>query len=98
MPLPHRNFGPARTIAPRGRLDHGNCEAFRADLAAPLEACAGNGQPLVLDLSALEYVSSAGLRCLMLAAKEARAGQGRVLVAAMQPEVSAISKISAFLL
>jgi anti-anti-sigma factor len=96
MSLPHRNFGPARTLAPRGRLDHDNCEAFRADLAPHLEACAKNGQPLVLDLSALEYVSSAGLRCLMLAAKEARAGQGRVVVAAMQPVVAEIFKISRF--
>ena len=30
-------------------------------------------QALVLDLSALEYVSSAGLRCFMMAAKEAKA-------------------------
>jgi anti-sigma B factor antagonist len=96
MPLPHQNYGPARTIAPQGRLDHDNCEAFRADLAPHLEACARTGQPLVLDLSGLEYVSSAGLRCLMLAAREARAGQGRVVVAAMQPVVAEIFKISRF--
>jgi anti-anti-sigma factor len=96
MSLPHRDYGPARVIAPRGRLDHDNCEAFRAGLAPHLEACARNGQPLVLDLSGLEYVSSAGLRCLMLAAKEARAGQGRVVVAAMQSVVAEIFKISRF--
>ncbi len=96
MPLHHRNYGPARTIAPKGRLDHDNCEAFRADLAPHLEACAKSGQPMVLDLSGLEYVSSAGLRCLMLAAKEARAGEGRVVVAAMQPVVAEIFKISRF--
>jgi anti-sigma B factor antagonist len=96
MPLPHRNYGPVRTIAPKGRLDHDNCEAFRAELAPHLEACAKSGQPLVLDLSGLEYVSSAGLRCLMLAAKEARAGEGQVVVAAMQPVVAEIFKISRF--
>ena len=96
MSLPHRDYGPARVIAPKGRLDHDNCEAFRAGLAPHLEACARNGQPLVLDLSGLEYVSSAGLRCLMLAAKEARAGQGRVVVAAMQSVVAEIFKISRF--
>jgi anti-anti-sigma factor len=96
MSLSHRDYGPARVIAPKGRLDHDNCEAFRAGLAPHLEACARNGQPLVLDLSGLEYVSSAGLRCLMLAAKEARAGQGRVVVAAMQSVVAEIFKISRF--
>ena len=98
MSLPHRNFGSARTLAPRGRLDHDNCEAFRSDLSPHLEACAREQAPLVLDLSGLEYVSSAGLRCLMLAAKEARAAgpQARLMVAAMQPVVAEIFKISRF--
>ena len=96
MPLTHRNYGPARSIAPRGRLDHDNCEAFRADLAPHLEACVRDAQPLVLDLSGLEYVSSAGLRCLMLAAKEVSSRNGRVMVAAMQPVVAEIFKISRF--
>jgi anti-sigma B factor antagonist len=96
MPLPHRDYGPARTIAPKGRLDHDNCEAFRAELAPHVHACLRDGQPLVLDLSGLEYVSSAGLRCLMLAAREARANNGRVMVAAMQSVVAEIFKISRF--
>jgi anti-anti-sigma factor len=98
MPLSHRVFGNARTLAPKGRLDHDNCEAFRADLAPHIEACAREDAPLVLDLSGIDYVSSAGLRCLMLAAKDARAGarSGRVLVAAMQPVVAEIFQISRF--
>ena len=96
MPLAHRTFGPARSIAPQGRLDHDNCEAFRADLAPHLDACVRDGMPLVLDLSGLEYVSSAGLRCLMLAAKEARERKGKIVVAAMQPIVAEIFKISRF--
>src|SRR5258708_40064108 len=96
MPLPHRNYGPARCIAPKGRLDHDNCEAFRADLAPHLEACVRDGEPLVLDLSGLEYVSSAGLRCLMLAAKEAGARKGRVMVAALQPGLARVFHISRF--
>src|SRR5260221_14787048 len=96
MPIAHRTYGPARAIAPRGRLDHDNCEAFRSDLAPHLDACVRDGLPLVLDLSGLEYVSSAGLRCLMLAAKEARERKGRLVVAAMQPIVAEIFKISRF--
>src|SRR5258707_3662752 len=96
MPLPHRNYGPARCIAPNGRMAYDTGEAFRADLAPHLEACVRDGEPLVLDLSGLEYVSSAGLRCLMLAAKEAGARKGRVMVAAMQPVVAEIFHISRF--
>jgi anti-anti-sigma factor len=96
MSLVHRNYGKARVLAPKGRLDHDNCEAFRADIAPHLEPCARDGESLVLDLSGLEYVSSAGLRCLMLAAKEAGARNSRVMVAAMQPVVAEIFQISRF--
>jgi len=96
MPLPHRSYADARVLAPAGRLDHDNYEAFRADLAAHEADCAREHLTLVLDLSALEYVSSAGLRCFMLAAKDAQARGGRVLLAALQPVVAEIFKISRF--
>jgi anti-sigma B factor antagonist len=96
MPLPHRSFADARVLQPAGRLDHDNYEAFRTDLAEHESACERDGQTLVIDLSALEYVSSAGLRCFMLAAKEAKARNGRVLLAALQPVVAEIFKISRF--
>jgi anti-anti-sigma factor len=94
MALPHRTYANARTIALEGRLDHENCETLRAELSQHVAACAG--APLVLDLSGLEYVSSAGLRCLMLAAKEAGASNSRMMVAAMQPVVAEIFQISRF--
>jgi anti-sigma B factor antagonist len=96
MPLSHRNYGKARVLAPKGRLDHDTCEAFQADLKPHAEACAQEGSALVLDLSGLEYVSSAGLRCLMLAARDAKSRAGRILVAAMQPVVAEIFQISRF--
>ena len=96
MPLAHRNYGSARVLAPKGRLDHDNCEAFQADLRPHAEACASEGAALILDLSGLDYVSSAGLRCLMIAAKQAGSRKGRILVASMQPVVAEIVQISRF--
>ena len=96
MPLSHRNYDKARVIAPKGRLDHESCEAFQAVLKPHAEACAREGSALVLDLSGLEYVSSAGLRCLMIAAREAKSRAGRIIVAAMQPVVAEIFQISRF--
>lgn len=98
MALDSTMYGMVRVLAPQGRLDHESCDAFRAELAPHLEASVRNGERLVLDLSGLEYVSSAGLRCLMLAAKEASAGSGRVMVAALQPVVAEIFQISRFTL
>src|SRR5689334_17659521 len=70
MPLSHRSFGAARVVAPAGRVDHDSCEAFQADLGAQLDACRHEGSALVVDLSHVDYISSAGLRCLMIAARQ----------------------------
>ena len=59
-----------------------------SDLAEHLDACSSEAASLVLDLSGLEYVSSAGLRCLMMAARQATAHQSRIMVAAPQPVVA----------
>src|ERR671927_1992645 len=96
MTLSHRTYGEARVVSPRGRLDHDNCEGFQRDLAAQLEVCEKERAALVLDMSGIEYVSSAGLRCLMIAAKQAAARQGRVVAAAPQPIVAEILQISRF--
>jgi anti-anti-sigma factor len=96
MALSHRSYGEARVVSPRGRLDHDNCEIFQRDLAAQLDACAQERSALVLDMSGLEYVSSAGLRCLMIAAKQATSHSSRIVVASPQPIVAEILQISRF--
>lgn len=96
MSLPVRKFDSALVVAPHGRLDHDNCEAFQAQLEPHVAACAKDRTALVLDLSGVDYVSSAGLRCLMVAARQAKSQQGRILLAAMQPLVAEIISISRF--
>jgi anti-anti-sigma factor len=96
MALSHRNYAKVRVVAPVGRLDHDNCEAFRSDLAPHLDACLREGHALIFDLSRLEYVSSAGLRCLMLAARQAVSRSGRLVIASLQPLVAEIFQISRF--
>ena len=96
MPLAHCLYDNALVLGPSGRLDHDNCEAFREDLAPHLDRTAKDGMCIVLDLSGLEYVSSAGLRCFMLAAKQAKAQHSRIVIAAMQPVVAEIFQIARF--
>ena len=84
-------------IVPRGRIDHLNAEAFGKALAPYLEQChGGGGLHLLLDLAGLEYISSAGLRVLMLASKKVAPAGGRIAVAAPQPLVREILQISRF--
>jgi anti-sigma B factor antagonist len=96
MALDHRSYGEARVVSPRGRLDHDTCEVFQRDLATELEACEKEHASLVLDMSGVDYVSSAGLRCLMIAAKQAKSHSGRVVISAPQAVVAEILQISRF--
>jgi anti-sigma B factor antagonist len=96
MALEARSYANALVVTVAGRLDHDNCDAFRADLAGHVENGAGGGSTVILDLSGLKYVSSAGLRCFMLASRQAKAQNGRILVAALQPMVEEIFEISRF--
>jgi anti-anti-sigma factor len=96
MKLDSRTYADTVVVAPEGRLDHDNCDAFRAGLQPHLAQPVAGRQRIVLDLSGLAYVSSAGLRCFMLAAKEARASGGKIVLAALRPVVAEIFQISRF--
>jgi anti-anti-sigma factor len=94
MNLASRAYASALVLTVVGRLDHDSSEAFRAALQPHLEGALSAGQGVVLDLSGLEYVSSAGLRCLMLAAKQVDARGGKFVLAAPCSVVAEILDIS----
>jgi anti-anti-sigma factor len=96
MNVTARHFANAVVLHVSGRLDQDTCEIFRGDLSKHVETSAREGGAIILDLSGLEYVSSAGLRCFMLASRQAKAQNGRIYVAALQPMVSEIFEISHF--
>lgn len=97
MNVTSRRYANALVVKVSGRLDQDTCEAFRGQLMGFVaDAAAQQGGTVVLDLSALEYVSSAGLRCFMLASREARTRNARIVVAALQPMVAEIFAISHF--
>jgi anti-anti-sigma factor len=60
--------------------------------------CAEGQDHVVLDLAAVDYVSSAGLRVFMLAARQAKAQQGYLALVEVQPLVQEILEISKFTL
>ena len=96
MNVSSRRFANAVVLRVEGRLDQDTCEGFRSDLMKYVDDAAHGGGAIVLDLSPLEYVSSAGLRCFMLASRQAKAHHGRIFVASMQPMVAEIFEISHF--
>ena len=96
MELTERRAGKAIVLAPAGRIDMATSEQLKERLI-PLVTDAGKkGEVVILDFAGVDYISSAGLRVLMLAAKEAKSAGSKVAVAALQPLVNEIFEISRF--
>lgn len=96
--FPVEQFADVIVVYPQDRLDHANSEAFWGALEPLLADCRPGGVSVVLELSDLAYVSSAGLRSFMLAAKRAKGQDGEIVIANMQPVVREIFEISRFTL
>jgi len=96
MNVSSRRYANTVVLRVEGRLDQDTCIAFTTDLMKAVDTAAGDGGAVILDLSGLEYVSSAGLRCFMLASRQAKTHHARIAVAALQPMVSEIFEISHF--
>ena len=82
--------------APVGQIDHPNAELLRQALAPTIDAAIAAKASLVLDFSQVSYISSMGLRVLLLAAKQLRAVNAKVAIAALQPVVTEIFAIARF--
>jgi len=74
-----------------GRLDGSTADSLATRLQEVL-----SGQPLavILDFADLEYVSSAGLRVLIMAAKQVRTQQTKLALCALQSHVQELFDIS----
>ena len=96
MQIATRHVADTVIAKPAGRIDHQSAKQFEVALT-PLvaEACARRGS-LVLDFSAIEYISSVGLRVLMVAAKQMRESHAQLRVAALGGIVAEIFAISRF--
>ena len=96
MDFASQRQGNVLVAAPVGKIDHPNAQRLQEALAPILEGAVRSGNALVLDFSGVEYISSMGLRVLLMAAKQLRAVNARIAVAALQPVVKEIFDIARF--
>ena len=96
MQFSSRQFVDIVVAAPVGRIDHSAAGPLEQSLAPLLAATPSGKGGLILDFSGVEYISSVGLRVLMIAAKQMRGRGARIGVAALQPVVAEIFAISRF--
>ena len=96
MDLTPKRYVDTVVLSPGGRIDHSTSEGFKAALVPHMARCAAGQDRIILDLAGVEYISSVGLRVLMLASKQAKAQGGSIGVAALQPAVKEIFDITRF--
>jgi anti-sigma B factor antagonist len=88
-----KSLGDAVMLSASGRIDLSNADAFKDALSASL---AKAKSALILDLSGVDYISSAGLRALMIVFKAGKAEGKSFGIAALQPLLLEIFTISRF--
>ncbi|BBK40749.1 anti-sigma factor antagonist [Allostella vacuolata] len=93
MRIVEEPFGSGVVVKPVGRLD-----STTAPIAeqAIRDAMARSGHRLLLDMGELDYVSSAGLRVVLAAAKQTSAASGKFLVCDLKPQVRQVFELSGF--
>jgi len=80
-------------LRPQGRLDSESAPAFSEDMSVLI---AGGADKLLLDMASLDYISSAGLRVILQAAKQIKGKGGRLALCAMNDQIREVFEISGF--
>lgn len=93
MEISEQRQGDVVVLGPVGRINNDTSAEFQSRLLG----CVGaDGAAVLVDLSGVEYISSAGLRALMMASKQSKAANGRLAVAGLNSVVKEIFTISRF--
>ena len=96
MEFSSRHFVDIAVAVPIGRIDHAAAGKLEQSLAPLLAEAQADKGSLILDFSGVDYISSVGLRVLMIAAKHMRGRGAHIAVAALRPVVAEIFAISRF--
>jgi anti-anti-sigma factor len=93
MEIEARKEGNVMVLAVKGRIDAVTAPEFEKRVLGMItdEDCT-----LVLNLNSLEYISSAGLRSILLSAKQIKAKNGKLIFTSLQGPVKEVFKISGF--
>ncbi len=76
-----------------GSLDASNSSAAEKSIR---DAVAEEGANLILNLSELQYISSAGLRVILVIAKDIKSKNGKIVLCSMTESVKKVFDISGF--
>ena len=94
MPLSIESTDNAHIIALQGQINSANAATVETEVLAVLQKGAKN---VLLNMTELSYISSAGLRVVLVLAKRLKQAGGKLVIYRMQPHVREVFDISGFL-
>jgi anti-anti-sigma factor len=94
MNIRQSRHGDAAVVAPAGRIDSTTSDALEKAL---MHLVNSGERKLVVDFSAVDYISSAGLRVFLLVAKRQRDNRGSLELAAMAESVRQVFDLAGLL-
>jgi anti-sigma B factor antagonist len=93
MDMTHEVSEGLLVVRPKNRIDSGTASSFEAQCMALI----GDGaNKVVIDFSEVDYVSSAGLRALLIAAKKAKSLGGALTLCGLRGNVEKVLAVSGF--
>jgi anti-sigma B factor antagonist len=93
MEITERKTGDVVTMSISGRLDTTTAKAFESKILAQIDA---GDRRFIIDLAQLDYISSAGLRVLVLAGKRLDGGKGKIVLCSLKNPVREVFDIVGF--
>lgn len=94
MSLSSEKIGEVQVVSVAGQVNSANASEVEAGLLA---AIGKDERRCVLDMSQLDYISSAGLRVVLMLAKRLKQNSGQLILCGLQPNVTEVFEISGFL-
>lgn len=84
----------AHIVSLQGQVNSSNAATVEAEVLAVVQQGAKN---VLLNMTELSYISSAGLRVVLVLAKRLKQAGGKLVIYGMQPHVREVFDVSGFL-
>lgn len=87
------NKGTYIVLMPEGRVDSSNAHVFEQEISSEIEGISGN---VLISFEKIEYISSAGLRVLLVIFKRLKESGRKLVIAGMNENIFKVFSSSGF--
>ena len=93
MELTAKKQGDVTVISLVGRIDSSVAKQFEEEFLRIID---GGDTRLIINFLSLDYISSAGLRVLLMGAKKIKTANGKLALSDMKPSIQEVFDVSGF--